>query len=117
MGDLSNYFDRSEFRCRDDCGFDTIDYETLVVLEKTREHFNAPVIINSPCRCEIHNRAVGGAVESQHLRARAVDFVVQGVSPAAVQAYLIQTYPGKYGIGSYATFTHLDTRTNGPARW
>jgi hypothetical protein len=42
---------------------------------------------------------------------------VDGVLPDSVAQHLETTYPGKYGIGRYDNFTHLDTRTNGPVRW
>lgn len=117
MGSLSKNFSRHEFTCKCGCGFDTIDYETLMVLEEVREHFNKPVIIDSACRCAARNAAVGGAPSSKHLTGRAVDFRVAGEAPELVQSWLRHTYPHRYGIGSYETFTHIDTRTDGPVRW
>ena len=113
----SKHFSRHEFACKDECGFDTVDEETLGVLELTREHFAAPITIKSGCRCAKHNSTIGGALKSQHVRARAADIVVEGFAPYLVHRYLIDSYPGKYGIGKYETFTHIDTRTDGPARW
>ncbi|WP_442489391.1 D-Ala-D-Ala carboxypeptidase family metallohydrolase [Halomonas litopenaei] len=113
----SRYFQRGEFACSCGCGFDTVDAETLAVLEDVREHFEAPVIITSGCRCPAYNARIGGAEHSQHKLGRAADIQVRGVAPAQVQDYLIDRYPGRYGIGRYDNFTHVDTRTNGPARW
>lgn len=117
MGDLSTHFSRAEFACKCGCGYDSIDYETLAILEDVRGHFGQAITVTSAHRCEEKNAEVGGAKDSQHLRARAVDFQVAGVSPADVQSYLRSRYQNIYGIGAYATFTHLDTRSNGPARW
>ena len=117
MADLSEHFSRVEFACRDGCGNDSIDVATLEVLEHLREHFAKPVTINSAYRCETHNAAVGGASDSQHLRGRAVDIAVDDVAPAAVADWLEMNYAGRFGVGRYNTFTHLDTRTDGPARW
>lgn len=117
MGDLSEHFSRAEFACHCGCGHDTIDAETLKVVEALRKHFKAPVTINSAFRCEGHNNAIGGSYGSQHLYGRACDVVVEGVGPPSVARHLETTYPDKYGIGRYDTFTHVDTRTNGPARW
>lgn len=119
MGDLSKNFNRSEFRCKcGKCGLDTIDAATLEVLENVRAHFGQPVTINSAYRCPNHNKSVGGASNSQHLYGRAADITVKGVSPSTVASY-VESGPlkGKGGVGRYSNFTHVDTRTNGPARW
>ncbi|SFU01434.1 D-Ala-D-Ala carboxypeptidase family metallohydrolase [Halomonas saccharevitans] len=114
---ISPHFQRAEFACSCGCGFDTIDTESLAVLEDVREHFGAPVIVTSGCRCPAYNTRIGGAEHSQHILGRAADIQVKGIAPARVQDYLTARYPGRYGIGRYATFTHVDTRTDGPARW
>lgn len=118
MGDLSKNFSRAEFACRcSSCNFDTVDAELVAILQDVRDHFGAPVTITSGCRCALHNRAVGGGERSQHLYGRAADIVVTGVPAASVHAYLLARVPAVGGLGKYATFTHVDTRTNGPARW
>ena len=110
-------FHREEFACRCGCGFDTVDTELLDVLIDIKERFNfAPVIINSGCRCEIHNKAVGGAIASTHLKGVAVDAVVVGVDASDVFSYLDGKYEDKYGIGKYLNRTHIDVRQN-KARW
>lgn len=113
----SRYFQRVEFACSCGCGFDTVDSETLAVLEDVRAHFEAPVVVTSGCRCSAYNARIGGAEHSQHKLGRAADIQVKDVTPTRVQDYLINRYPGRYGIGRYDTFTHVDTRTGGPARW
>ncbi|KMQ73774.1 D-Ala-D-Ala carboxypeptidase family metallohydrolase [Marinobacter subterrani] len=85
-------------------------------MQDVRKHFNAPITITSGCRCESHNANVGGSPNSQHLRGRAADIQVEGVDPPLVSQWLEKTYPD-LSIGRYDTFTHIDTRTNGPARW
>lgn len=116
---LSPHFDRSELACPCGCGFDTVDAELLKVLELVRSHFQRPVIITSGCRCKAHNDspAVGGGKKSQHLYGRAADIQVVGTLPSKVYQWLDETFPRQYGLGKYTTFTHIDTRTNGPARW
>lgn len=119
MGDLSAHFDRREFRCRcNKCDFDTVDHELTLVLEALHDHFNSPIRINSGCRCPAQNAIEGGAPSSQHLRGKAADVVVAGVSPETVANYLEAAYPTRYGIGRYPKkgFTHIDVRPE-KARW
>lgn len=116
MGNLSKHFSRSEFSCKCGCGFDTVDAELISILEDLRDHFNRPVRVNSACRCNEHNNHVGGAKNSQHLIGRAADITVDDISPMGVYVYLSEKYTDKYGIGRYAGFTHLDSRTT-RSRW
>ncbi|EKB8274063.1 DUF882 domain-containing protein [Salmonella enterica] len=113
---ISKYFKRSEFACKCGCGQDTVDAELLAILEDVREHFGKPVIINSANRCPTHNKRVGGASKSVHLTGKAADIVVKGIAPDIVHAYLTAKYSGKYGIGKYKTFTHVDSRSK-ESRW
>lgn len=110
------YFKRSEFECKCGCGFDTVDYELAAVLDDIRSYFNSPVIINSGCRCESHNKAIGGSENSKHRLGVAADIVVSGIDADIVAEYLEQKYSHQYGIGRYNSWTHIDIRT-APARW
>jgi uncharacterized protein YcbK (DUF882 family) len=91
--------------------------ELLRILEVLRSHFDRPITINSGCRCSFHNADVGGGSNSQHLYGRAADIVVDGIDPSLV--YELADNMGIGGAGEYSTsgFTHVDSRTNGPARW
>jgi len=119
MGNLSEHFDREEFQCHNcDCGKNTIDYETMEVLEDVRCHFNKPTHVNSGHRCKKKNDSLSASSPtSQHLDGRAVDIRVDDVSPDLVWKYLIDKYPNKYGIGRYEYFTHLDTKSGIKRRW
>ena len=113
---LSRHFKRREFACSCGCGFDTIDAQTLEILDAVRGHFGRPVIVTSAARCPDHNRAVGGASNSQHLYGRAADIQVQDHPPMAVADFIEERFPHA-SLGRYLTFTHVDTRADGPARW
>lgn len=116
MTQLNKYFKRKEFSCRCGCGTSTVDAELLQVLTDVREHFGKPVVITSGHRCAKHNANVGGVKDSMHLTGKAADIKVSGVQPERVQIYLTHKYKGKYGVGSYPNFTHIDVR-DGCARW
>ena len=124
MGDLTKNISRHELACSCGCGFDTMDWETLNVVQEVcdwaaerLDQDKVTLRINSACRCPKHNEAEGGSKNSQHMRARAMDIVIVGLDPALVHQYLTGRFVGKYGIGKYDSFTHIDTRSNGPARW
>ena len=120
MGDISKHFSRYEFRCKDRCGMDTVDAETLNLLEQIRTHFDKPITITSAFRCFEHNLAVGGSFDSQHTKGRAADIQIEDTSPDEVYAFIDALYPNKYGLGLYTngkgSFVHIDTRSI-KARW
>lgn len=116
MGDISKYFNRKEFECHCKCGYDTVDTKLVEILDELRHHFGVPVKINSGCRCEAYNRAVGGTVKSKHLLGIAADIMVAGEDPKAVYAYLDSKYPNTFGLGLYSTFVHVDVRSK-RGRW
>lgn len=116
MGDLSKHFSRHEFACPCGCGFDTVDAELLDVLERARAAFARPIIITSGARCHSHNLVVGGQLDSQHLVGKAADIAVKGMGASLVANHFIDWFPGRYGIGRYDGWTHIDVR-HGRARW
>ena len=116
MGNISKHFNRDEFSCQCGCGFDTVDAILIRVLEGIRQHFDKPIIITGPNRCEVHNKLVGGATKSMHLTGKAVDFKVVGIHADIVYAHIDGLYPDTYGIGHAQSFIHLDVR-NDKARW
>jgi GH24 family phage-related lysozyme (muramidase) len=106
---ISANFSVRECVCKD--GTDTILIDTIFVkeyLQKIREHFNAPVTINSGYRTAAYNKKVGGASNSYHVKGQAFDIVVSGRTPAEVAAYAYQI--GIPGIILYNTFVHVDSR-------
>ena len=117
MGNLSKNFSRYEFECRDKCGFSTVDTELLDVLQALRTHFKVGVFISSGCRCLKYNTRIKGAEHSKHMWGQAADIQVTNVKPKKVADYLEKTYPGKYGVGRYKNFTHVDVRPIRMARW
>ena len=76
---LSRSFRAKEFACKDGTDPLFVDSELVQVLQAIRDHFGAPVVITSGYRTAAHNKAVGGAVYSQHQYGRAADIRVSGV--------------------------------------
>ena len=84
---LSRSFRAKEFACKDGTDPLFVDSELVQVLQAIRDHFGAPVVITSGYRTAAHNRAVGGAVYSQHQYGRAADIRVSGVPVEQLAAY------------------------------
>ncbi len=107
---VSSNFLASEFCCKGNgcCVCAKIDTSLVECLQKIRNHFGAPTTINSGYRCEKHNKAVGGASSSYHIKGMAADIVVSGVKPLEVAKYAESI--GILGIGLYDDFVHIDTR-------
>lgn len=75
-------------------------------------HFAATAYVNSGFRSVQHNRRVGGARGSEHIRCRAVDWRLAGVSIADLRGWLVPRL-GQYGVrglGFYRTHLHTDAR-------
>lgn len=115
MGDLSANFSRSEFKCKCGCGADQIDPMLINALEAVRKAIgNNPISVLSGVRCESHNKYVGGAKNSQHLKGTAAD--IKCAIPAKILADIINVNLNVGGLGVYPGFVHIDVRSI-KARW
>ena len=119
MGDLTNNISRHELLCACGCGLDSMDFETIEMVQDACDEFDCTVEITSAARCYEYNRSdeVGSNDRSQHPRCRGMDCKFKGQNPKDVHEYLCNRYPNRFGFGLYKTFNHIDSRTNGPARW
>jgi uncharacterized protein YcbK (DUF882 family) len=129
---LTPNISRSEVACKcGKCKQDQIDFELVLVVQDAVDFFRhknkankAVLLITSANRCRSHNKAIGGAYDSQHIHSKAMDIVVKTydgekwhtVSPTDLAGYLDKRYPYRYGIGVYDSFTHIDVRAD-KARW
>ena len=107
---ISKNFQVKEFRCKD--GTDRLLVDVDFVrdkLQSIRDHFDAPVTINSAYRTVSWNKKQGGASKSYHLAGQAFDIVVQGHIPQEVAQYAQRL--GIKGIIQYNGFVHVDSRT------
>lgn len=96
--DEIEYFDRSEFQCtcrgRGCNGFPVEPVERLIRnAEAARKHFGRVATVSSGVRCKLRNSELpGSASNSLHMRGKAMDFSVRGVSSATLLAY-VRTLP------------------------
>jgi uncharacterized protein YcbK (DUF882 family) len=84
------------------------------VLYQVERNFGRRAIVVSGCRSKTHNRRIGGARESYHLRCMAADIIVPGVAKHRLWRYLLR-HSGRGGLGTYcrSAFVHVDV---GPRR-
>lgn len=113
---LSTNFKSTEFDCHGSgcCTETLIDEQLVEYLQDIRDHFGKPVTVSSAYRCATHNKNVGGATGSRHMKGQAADIYINGVKPAEIAKYAESI--GILGIGLYETdkdghFVHIDTRT------
>lgn len=100
------------------CGKVLIDPVALDKLQLLRDALGKPLIVTSAYRTPEHNKAVGGAADSQHLKGAAFDIQLANHEPAYLEQ--VARRVGFTGIGRYPAngFIHVDTgpaRTWGPA--
>jgi uncharacterized protein YcbK (DUF882 family) len=89
-------------------------------LQQLRDHFKQPITITSGYRCESHNKAIGGAKNSQHVLGKAADIKVDNTSPKKVYEVIERLINSgdmlQGGLGLYRSWVHYDIRKT-RARW
>lgn len=123
MGNLTKNISRHEIECNCGCGFDTVDYELIDIMQKTCDYFadklhlkRVVLIITGPNRCKKYNENVDGAINSEHIDGRALDFRIKEIEADILADYLDKKYKDRISLGRYFNRVHLGTRDRG-ARW
>ena len=93
---------------------DNLEELATVILEPVRERLGKPIVVNSGFRCPIHNRAVGGATASQHMKGEAADLRIDG-KPEVLAKIIVAN--GKWDqLILYPTFVHVSWKRGGGNR-
>ena len=110
MGDITQNFSQWEFACKCKCGYDNIDERLVNRLQVIRDMAGIPIKINSGCRCEKHNKKVGGAPNSYHLQGLAADwrFDVKTQSMLHIFAIRLKDWSGGFHYYENDGFIHTD---------
>lgn len=131
-------FDREEFACECNCGFDAMDYILITKLERSREYFiekygkDVVIVVTGGNRCREHNETVQKmynplyvpySSNSMHIRGIAADVkhytVDSNGSKTQIDPKEVYEYFDKdpyIGLGLYSNRVHVDARGH-KARW
>ena len=109
---LTEHFKDTEMQCKDGTAEMLYCPKLLEVLEKIRNHFESPVIINSGYRTPNWNEHVSGAKNSYHCKGMAADIVVRNHNTKEVAEYASKVLGEVGGVIRYTNFTHIDVREN-----
>lgn len=118
MGDLSKNFSLSEFNSKDGAKMPADVYQNIILLvtqlEIIREYVGNSIAVNSGYRSPSHNRVVGGAPNSYHVKGMASDIRAKGMTHRALYELILQLMQDgkiiKGGISLYPSFVHYDIR-------
>jgi uncharacterized protein YcbK (DUF882 family) len=115
---LTENFKLKEFQSKDGAPMPQEVFENIVKLANQlqflRNHLKNPIKINSAYRSPEHNARVGGVPNSQHVKGKAADIVVKGMSTVelynTVEKLISSGDMLEGGLGLYDSFVHYDIR-------
>ena len=110
-------FDESEFACNhcNQLPEQGIDDRLIKILNTAREIVGAPIHVTSGYRCPVHNKNVGGAPQSYHMRGQAADVYCDGIDVYGLKKAIRTAMEQECiegGLQEYDNqgFVHVDTR-------
>ena len=108
---ISENFKVKEFACKNGSDPIKIDELLVVYLQKARDYFKVPIILNSAYRTSGYNKQIGGAKNSYHVKGQAADLHTNGKVKLEELAKFFEGI-GCQGIIVYPNsgFVHIDTR-------
>lgn len=117
MSDLNDFqiaenFNLQEFECTHPTHSHVkVNRKLVEKLQSLRDKLKRPVIIISGYRCDLRNKQVGGADQSEHLHGNAADISLtnQEYDISKIAGFAIEI--GFTGIGYYNDAIHLDVRS------
>lgn len=111
------YFKKSEFDCNC-CKQNKMVDSFITKLDVLRGKMKISFTVTSGYRCALHNKRVGGAVSSMHLKGLAADISTKGWSGNQKYLFILRAMALEFkGIGIGKDIIHLDNRTGSPVIW
>ena len=106
-------FKEKEVDCNCECGKCDYSFQHYDRMIRLRQLIEMPLLVTSWCRCEAHNKAVGGSPTSSHLIGCATD--IKAINPITrVKIAFYAGLVGIRGIGIGPNFIHLDSDFHKP---
>ena len=113
--DYQPFFEESEFVCKCGCGKSNMTKEHMDMLLSARIIAGVPFVINSGCRCAVHNKLVGGSKTSDHVGGYGTDIQARsGRATWIIDSALVKA--GFDRIGQGRTFLHAGNDPKNPPR-
>jgi uncharacterized protein YcbK (DUF882 family) len=124
MAKITTNFSLEEFNCKDGSEMPNDVMINVIKLAKNlqvlRDAIGKTIIVNSGYRSPNYNKRIGGVKDSQHLKGKASDITVKGMTPKeiakVIEGLIASGKMQQGGIGIYPNFVHYDIR-NVKARW
>lgn len=112
----AKYFSSEELACHH-CGVNGATQALCDALDQFRETAGKPVIVDDAYRCPVHNKAVGGVPDSQHVLGEAADIRIDGLTATQLYEIALKVL-AIHGIGrdDHENYLHVDVREN-EAKW
>ncbi len=110
---MTEFFPDYELECICGCGLMNMNKDFMIALEIARKLADVPFTINSACRCETHNKKVGGKSTSSHLTGYAVDIATSS-SKGRFKILQALVNSGFTRIGVANNFIHVDDDPSKP---
>lgn len=109
---LTKNFSYDELKCKCGCERALFDQDFLTMLQDIRDRYGKPLTISSGYRCKSHNKTVGGAPRSLHMRGKAADIVWPKGGRERKILLCCAIAAGAKGLGISSKFLHIDNRTS-----
>ena len=124
MDKITKNFSLEEFKCKDGSEIPNDVLPNIIELANNlqvlRDAIGKSITINSGYRSPKYNAKIGGVKDSQHVKGKASDLRVSGMTPKELAEVIEELIKRKKmkdgGIGIYPNFTHYDIRGT-KARW
>lgn len=115
---VPDYFYEKPWGCRCGCGLAVVSPDLVHRLNLARHLAGVPFALASVCRCEAHNRAVGGSPASAHLAGEAADIRTRnGLLRFQVLIGLFGAGFKRVGIGDGFIHADVSGRLPSPRVW